>query len=129
MGTDAVMTFPLSRLMSSATASYGVYAFADPRHLGRALTSKRGDQEAYDVLAQTYGARDLVVSAFGILGKSERTVATAMKARILLDISDGLLLSVKAEDEKTRTKVLAVTMGWATLNLLALTVDRARSHG
>jgi len=31
------MPFPLSRFMSAATASYGVYALVEPRHLGNAL--------------------------------------------------------------------------------------------
>ena len=42
------MTFPLSRLMSTATATYGVYALANPRHLGHVVatndsTAARGE--------------------------------------------------------------------------------------
>ena len=36
------MTFPLSRMMSAATASYGAYALTQPRHLGSAATSPTG---------------------------------------------------------------------------------------
>ncbi|QNN54586.1 hypothetical protein [Nocardioides mesophilus] len=118
------MTFTWSRLMSAATASYGVYALADPRHLGRALTDNEPEQAGFDLLARTYGARDLTVSALGLLGRSPRTVTTAMLIRIACDVSDGLLLAARAEDEQTRTKVLGVTFGWGALNALALLQDR-----
>ena len=124
-GYDDLMSFPLSRFMSTATASYGVYALTDPRHLGNAVDPKNAAD--YDLLAQTYGVRDLAVSAFGVFGRSDKTVATAMRIRILLDIADGVLLSFKAPDEQTRTKVLGVTLGWATLNLVALRADSKRA--
>ena len=121
------MTYRLSRLMSAATASYGVYALAEPRHLGKTLTKNPKEQADYDVLAQTYGARDLAISAVGMLSRSERAVTAAMVIRIVCDASDGLILSAKAKDEETRNKVLAVTFGWAGLNALALSVDRRRA--
>ena len=120
------MTFPLSRLMSTATASYGVYALAEPRHLGRAIDPKHAAD--YDLLAQSYGARDLVVSSLGMFGKGRKTVTTAMLIRIACDVSDGLILSRKAADEQARQKVLGVTFGWATLNALALLSDRRRAR-
>ncbi|MEP7091272.1 MAG: hypothetical protein ABI776_14330 [Nocardioidaceae bacterium] len=122
------MSYSLSRLMSTATASYGVYALAQPRHLGRAISKNPKEQADYDVLAQTYGARDLTVSALGLFGRSDRTVTAAMVTRIVCDISDGLILSVKAHDDETRNKVLGVTMGWATLNTLALVIDRRNAR-
>ena len=120
------MTFTLSRLMSTATASYGVYALAQPRHLGQAVDSANAAD--YDVLAQTYGARDLAVSTLGILGRSEQTVTAAMLMRISMDLADGAILSVKAQDDETRNKVLGITVGWAALNTLALLVDRRRAR-
>lgn len=120
------MTFPLSRFMSTATATYGVYALAEPRHLGNVLDPKHAAD--YDLLAQTYGARDLAVSALGIFGKSDKTVTAAMLMRIAMDVSDGLILSAKAKDDQTRQKVLAVTLGWAALNTLALRADRRRAR-
>jgi hypothetical protein len=47
-----------------------------------------------------------------------------MLIRAACDVSDGLLLSARAQDEETRSKVLGVTFGWAALNLLALARDR-----
>ena len=70
------MTYPLSRFMSAATATYGVYALAQPRHLGDAVDPKHAAD--YDLLAQTYGARDLAISSVGVLAKSERAVGAAM---------------------------------------------------
>ena len=119
------MTFPLSRLMSTATASYGVYALANPRHLGDFVDPSHA--ASYDTLAQTYGARDLILSAVALKGRSEKTVTAAMVIRILSDLSDAAILSRKASDEETRQKLLGVTIGWASLNLLALAVDRRRA--
>ena len=122
------MTYTLSRAMSAATAGYSVYAFSDPAHLGRALDASAQDQPGYDLLAQAFGVRDLAVSSFGLLGRSERTVSTAMWIRICCDVGDGILLSRRAEDEQTRTKVLGVTLTWAALNVIALQVDKRRAR-
>ena len=120
------MSFPLSRLMSTATATYGVYALANPRHLGDAVDPKHADD--YDLLATTYGARDLTISTVGLLGRSEKTISAAMAIRIASDISDGLILATRAKDDATRQKVLGVTFGWAALNTLALVSDRRRAR-
>jgi hypothetical protein len=122
------MSYPLSRLMSAATVSYGVFALTEPRHLGRFMTDNEPDQARYDLLAQTYGARDLAIGALGMFGRSDRTVSAAMLARIAFDVSDGLLLSAKAEDDETRTQLLAITFGYAGLNALALLADRRRAR-
>jgi len=120
------MSFPLSRLMSTATATYGVYALANPRHLGDAVDPRHADD--YDLLATTYGARDLTISTVGLLGRSEKTISAAMAIRIACDISDGLILATRAKDDATRQKVLGVTFGWAALNTLALVSDRRRAR-
>jgi hypothetical protein len=121
------MSFPLSRLMSAATASYGVYALVSPRHLGNALTADPVEQAEYDVLARTYGARDLTVSAVGLLARNGEAVTAAMVVRIASDLSDCVLLSLQAKDSTARAKVLGVTLGWAALNLAALVTDRRRA--
>jgi hypothetical protein len=120
------MSFPFTRLMSAATASYGVYALVDPSHLGNFVDPKHAD--SYDALAQTYGARDLILSAVAMKGRSEKTVTAATVIRILSDLSDALILSPKAHDEETRNKLLGITLGWAGLNALALTIDRRRAR-
>jgi len=119
------MSFPLSRLMSTGTATYGVYALAQPRHLGTALDPRHA--EDYDLLAEMFGVRDLVIGSVGMLGRSERTVTTAMRIRILCDIGDGIVLARRAKDDQTRATILAITLGWAALNFVALRVDRRRA--
>jgi hypothetical protein len=116
------MTFALSRLMSTATASYAVYALVDPSHLGRFVDPDNAS--SFDALAHTYGARDAIVSAIAIKGRSPKTVTAAMVIRILSDISDAAILSARAADQTTRQKLLGVTLGWAGLNALALAIDR-----
>lgn len=110
--------------MSTLSASYGAYALYEPRHLGRQMTDDEPRQAEYDVLAQTYAGRDLPLSALGMFGRSPATVTAAMLARIAYDVSDGLILSARAQDEETRKRVLGVTFGWAALNTLALLRDR-----
>lgn len=123
-----IMTFPLSRIMSTASATYGGYCFLEPRHLGRAVTDNPVKQADLDVLAHTYGARDIAVSAMSLFGRSPKTVTTAMLLRVAFDVSDGLVLSVAADGDKARKRVLSVTFGWAALNTLALVVDRRRAR-
>jgi hypothetical protein len=119
------MSFPLSRVMSAATAAYGAYALAEPRHLGNAVDPENASD--YDLLAHTYGVRDLIISGFGLLGRSDLAVSTSMRIRILCDVGDGVLLAMRAKHDQARAKVLGVTLGWASLNALALRADRRRS--
>jgi len=121
------MSYALSRLMSTATASYAGFCFARPEHLGQAMGADKHEQAGYDLLAEVFGVRDLAISAFGILGRSDRTVTTAMWIRILCDVGDGVVLAARADDDETRAKVLAATLTWGTLNLLALRADKRRA--
>jgi hypothetical protein len=121
------MSYRLSRLLSAATAAYGGYALAQPAHLWQALEADRKNREGLELLARTYGVRDLAISSLGIFGRSDRTVRAAMLLRIAMDLGDSLLLSTQTEDDDVRKKVLAVTLGWAALNSLALVVDSVRA--
>jgi hypothetical protein len=47
-----------------------------------------------------------------------------MTLRILGDLSDALILSTGTSKPAVQKKVLAVTLGWAALNGLALAADR-----
>jgi hypothetical protein len=123
------MSYRLSRLLSTATAAYGGYALAQPAHLWQALGADRKHREGLELLARTYGVRDLAISSLGVFGRSERTVRAAMLLRIAMDLGDAVLLSTQTDDENVRRKVLAVTLGWAGLNTLALVVDSARAGG
>ena len=123
----ADMSYRLSRLMSTATAGYGAFALARPGHLPDALQADKEDRPGLELLAETYGVRDLAISALGMFGRSGRTVRAAMMLRIAMDLGDAALLATKTEDE-VRKKVLAVTLGWAGLNTLALVIDSARAE-
>jgi hypothetical protein len=122
----AGMSYRLSRLMSTATAGYGAFALARPGHLPDALQADKEDRPGLELLAETYGVRDLAISALGIFG-GPRTVRAAMLMRIAMDLGDAALLGTKTDDE-VRQKVLAVTLGWAGLNTLALLIDSVRAE-
>ena len=122
------MSFRRSRLMSAATAGYGVFALGRPDHLPRALEADAEDRAGLELLAQAYGVRDLAVSALGVLGRSDRAVTTAMLLRIAMDVGDAGLLAARTEG-RVRQKVLAATLGWASLNALALLSDARRTQG
>ena len=121
------MSYALSRLMSTATASYAGYCFAEPEHLGRALGASKDERAGYERLALVFGVRDAAISTFGILGRSEGTVRTAMWIRIFCDVGDGVVLAARAPDDATRAKVLGTTLTWGALNLLALSSDKRRA--
>jgi len=118
----------LSRLMSTATASYAGLCFARPEHLGQAMGADKHDQEGWDRLAEVFGVRDAAISTFAILGRKDSTVRTAMWIRIACDVGDGLVLASRADDDATRAKALGVTMTWAALNLTALHLDKRRAR-
>jgi len=122
------MTYRLSRLLSIASASYGGYALVQPGHLWQALHSDRKDEDGLELLAQTYGVRDLAISGLAIFGRSDTTVRAAMLLRIAMDLGDAALLSTRADDPDIRRKVLGVTLGWAGLNTLALAIDTKRAR-
>ena len=127
LSSVAGMSYKLSRFMSTATASYGAFALAVPEHLGQALQADKKDLPGLDLLAQTYGVRDLAISSLGIFGRSGKTVKAAMVLRIAMDLGDAALLASKTKDDAIRQKVLAVTLGWAGLNALALVIDSVRN--
>ncbi|MFY0406641.1 hypothetical protein [Solicola sp. PLA-1-18] len=120
------MTQTLSKTMSAATAAYAAFALAKPRHLGAAITDDARGQERYDLVATTFGFRDLAVSIAALRGTPSVTQA-AMLVRIGLDLSDGAMLAASAPTSKARQKILAVTGTWAALNTAALLVDRRRA--
>ncbi|MGI9156124.1 MAG: hypothetical protein ACR2FG_05740 [Marmoricola sp.] len=122
------MTFPLSRTLSAATAAYGVFALVMPGHLASVLEAAPARRPAFDLLAYTYGARDLSVSAVALTASSPSVVTTAMVLRIVGDLSDAAVLGLTTTDPKVRKKVLGATLGWAAANTLALVTDRRRER-
>lgn len=128
VGYGAAMTYRLSRVMSAATAAYGFYALTQPAHLWQALKADRKDRQGLELLATTYGLRDLSISTAGLFGRPG-TVRAAMMLRVAMDVGDGALLSYRSDDPDVRRKVLGITLGWAGLNAVALLVDSLRDGG
>ncbi len=118
-----------SKLISLATAGYGAFALARPRHLADGLEAPTQQAPAFDRMAYTYAGRDLTISGLAIASGNPSVVTAAMALRILGDVSDAVILSTGTSRSDVRTKVLAVTLGWAALNTVALVADRrALSH-
>jgi hypothetical protein len=117
---------PLSRVMSAATLGYAVFSLVKPEHLGKAMESDAVEQPTYDTIARVYGVRDVVIGGLGVIG-SPRAVRAAMGLRIVGDLADAVVLSSRAPNGKVRSKVLAVTLGYAVLNAAALVRDRRAS--
>jgi hypothetical protein len=113
----------LSRTVSAATLGYAVFSLVKPEHLGRAMESDAFEQPSYDGLAKAYGVRDVVIGGLGLLGPSPKVVRTAMVLRIAGDVADCVVLASRAPNARVRTKVLAVTLGYAALNVAALVRD------
>lgn len=115
-------SFRPTRLVSAATAAYGVYALVKPSHLPDALGIRGGERSSYEGLAKTYGVRDLIISSAGIAG-GPRLRRLALGARITSDVVDCLLLNQKLSDGGARKKATAVTLAWAALNTSVLVAD------
>ena len=117
-----------SKLMSLATAGYGAYCVANPRHLADALEVPAEQAPAIDRLAYTYAGRDLPIGATALLSRNPSVVTAAMVMRILSDLSDATVLGTgTASRPGVQRKVLAITLGYAALNTAALVADhRAR---
>ena len=114
-----------SKLLSLATAAYGAYAIAKPRHLADVIEAPTDQAPAFDRMAYTYAGRDLSISGLAIASGNPSVVTAAMALRILGDLSDAAILGAGTTDRPdVQKKVLAVTLGWAALNTIALVADR-----
>ena len=114
-----------SKLLSLATATYGAYALAKPRHLADVIEAPADQASAFDRMAYTYAGRDLSISGLAIASGNPTVVTAAMALRILGDLSDAAILGTGTTDRpEVQKKILAVTLGWAALNAIALVADR-----
>lgn len=113
-----------SKLLSLATAAYGAFALAKPRHLADGLEAPTVQAPAFDRMAYTYAGRDLSISGLAIASRDPSVVTAAMALRILGDLSDAAVLSTGTSKPDVQKRILAVTLGWAALNAVALVADR-----
>lgn len=117
------MPAPFSRVLHGLTAAYGLYAIVRPDHLARALGET--PSTARRRLAYTYGARDLPVSALGVLGDADRLRAASL-LRIAGDVTDAAILGATTTGQ-ARTKAASVALGWGAVNVLAYLLEQRRS--
>jgi len=122
------MTYPLSRILSTATAAYGAFALFKPDHLGSALDAPAEQMPTFDLMAYTYALRDIPVSSVGMFASSPQLVTASMLMRIASDFGDATILGLNIQDEQVRAKALKVTLGWGALNVLGLLIDRRRER-
>ncbi|MEV7396692.1 hypothetical protein [Aeromicrobium sp. NPDC092404] len=115
-----------SALISGATVAYSVFALTNPRHLGKALTPSPLKQPDYDVVARTFGVRDLVISALALAAPTAATREHAMLGRVVFDLTDCALFTREAATTGAKAKVMAATLGYAALNAAAIAADRKR---
>jgi hypothetical protein len=125
MSPDRIPMF-WSKLVSALTLGYGVFALLKPRHLGRQMEAPAHEVSVYDQMARTYGGRDLAISGLALASRAPTLVSAAMALRVAGDLTDAAVLGAAAPNAQVRTKMLAATLGWATLNAVALAADRAR---
>lgn len=113
-----------SKLISLATALYGVFALVKPRHLADGIEAPAVQAPAFDRMAYTYAGRDLSISGLALASKNPSVVTAAMALRIVGDVADAVVLSTGTSKPSVQKKVLSVTLGWAALNTVALLADR-----
>ncbi len=121
------MTYRASRLITTASAAYAVFALAKPEHLGKAMKAETGQLAGYRGLAYAYGVGDLTISSVGLVGRSRVAIRLAMGLRVASDLSDCVVLLVHADEPAVKRKVAAVTLGYAALNAAALVYDERRA--
>ena len=117
----ALKLYPRTRLVAAATVAYAGYALAQPEHLHTALPGDVTPQESRR-LAHTYAGRDLPIGLLGLLGPGA-LVPVAVGLRVAADLTDAATLG-SSTTGSNRAKVLAVTLGYAALNLVAFKADR-----
>ncbi len=115
-----------SKLISLATAAYGVFALAKPRHLADGIEAPTVQAPAYDRMAYTYAGRDLTMSGIALVSSNPAVVTAMMLLRISGDLADATILGTGTSKSAVRNKVLGVTLGWAALNTAALVADRRK---
>jgi hypothetical protein len=113
-----------SKLLSLLTAGYGAFAAAKPRHLANGMEAPSDQAPAFDRMAYTYAGRDLSISGVALASRNPSVITAMMALRILGDLSDAAILSTGTAKPEVQKKVLAVTLGWAALNTVALVADR-----
>ena len=111
------------RVLGAATAAYSAAVVARPEVL--TTPTGLGDTLATHALSRAVGARDLVSGVAVALAPAGTPLRLALLARVAMDLGDAAL-GLAAPDKATRTKVVAIALGWAAVNALALLATREK---
>ncbi|HEX6346032.1 hypothetical protein [Umezawaea sp.] len=111
------------RVLGAATAAYSAAVIARPEVL--TTPTGLGDTPATHALTAAVGARDLVSGLAVALAPAGAPLRLALLARVAMDVGDAVL-ALSAPDRATRNKVVAVALGWAAVNALALLATREK---
>jgi hypothetical protein len=112
-----------ARLLGLLTVLYSVVAMIRPR----ILVTPAGLVARPDpvpgplrVLTRAVGARDTAIGLAVMLAPMTAPLAVALLLRIAADLSDAAVFGLSVPEPAARRRTLAVTLGWAALNLVAL---------
>jgi hypothetical protein len=109
------------RVLGAATAAYSAAVVAKPEVL--TTPTGLGDTVATHALSRAVGARDLVSGLAVALAPAGTPLRLALLVRVAMDLGDAAL-GLAAPDKAIRTKVVAIALGWAAVNALALLATR-----
>ncbi|MET7638135.1 hypothetical protein [Streptomyces sp. NPDC005438] len=113
----------LLRAVGTATALYGLAVAARPHLLASpsGLTDRHGDTHP-DVAAslRPLGWRDAASGLAMALAPEGPALRLATAVRIAADLGDAALLGGTLPDRRRRAKVVAVSVGWASLSVAGL---------
>ncbi len=103
------------KVVGLATAGYGALSIARPGLLARQLDLPKeagATQQGAVVASYAVGVRDVVSGLSLVLLPAGRTRALAVAARVLFDVTDGLLWPRAVGDPKTQKKIQVGALAW-----------------
>ncbi|GAA3883838.1 hypothetical protein GCM10022243_55710 [Saccharothrix violaceirubra] len=120
------MTWP-AKLIGLATAAYGAAVVVRPEVLTKPTGLATRPTPAISALVRSVGTRDVVSGLSVALAPEGTPTRAALAVRIAMDLGDAAVLGAAAPTAAVRRKVLAVTLGWAALNLVVLWKSPSRT--
>ncbi|GAA1834341.1 hypothetical protein GCM10009836_10680 [Pseudonocardia ailaonensis] len=111
-------TSPLARLLGLATTAYAVTTLVRPSVLTG--PTEVGETPSTAVLTRAVGARDAASGLAIALAPGRRSLQLALATRAASDLGDAVAFGTADLSPEARKKILAVSLGWAALNVAAL---------
>lgn len=115
----------LPRTLGVLTAAYGLATLVRPAILAKPSGLSTGEPSSpVSTLVRAVGVRD-IASGVAVAVSSGRAQQLALGARIAADLGDAVTWAFSsAPDSAERRKTIAVGVGWAALNAVALATTR-----